>query len=354
MVAIHAELLTNALTRPYLRDAAQFALRQLKGVIVHPSPLSASASVRRLQCNDSTEEHAVHYLLDDRTVIQCIPDNELAFHTQGRLAPVPSGNQYFPADYFYIGLELCAPAGADWGKMLRNAADTAGFLLRKHRLELRHLQYDGSPGHLNTPDNWKQFLASVAEAMTDIPEGLAERARVSAGQSPVFRGPGHDFPVAERLPKGSLVAVFEHQGDWRRIGRHLWMTTEHLQREKPELLHFVREPVGANVRSGPGMQFPVVDALPCRSIVDALRTENQWVAVGEQRWVHGSALSPVRLSHGEVFGTASLNVRSGPDTTYHIVRRLSAGAPVEVWEEHGAWFRIGDDEWVYGSFVNRS
>ncbi|MDX2135388.1 MAG: SH3 domain-containing protein [Saprospiraceae bacterium] len=354
MVAIHAELLTNARNRPYLRDAAQFALRQLKGVIVHLSTQSSSAPVRRLQYNDSADEHAVHYLVDDRTVIQCIPDNEVAFHNHDRLPAMPSGNQSLPADYFFIGMELCAPAGADWSKMLRLAADAAGFLLRKHRLELRHLQYDGAPGQLNTSDNWKQFLALVDEAIADIPEGLAERARVSAGQSPVFRGPGHDFPVAERLPEGALVAVFEHQGDWRRIGRHLWMAAEHLRREKPELLHFVREAVGANVRSGPGMQFPVVDALPCRSIVDALRNENQWVAIGEQRWVHGSALSPVRLSHGEVFGTTSLYVRSGPDTTYHIVRQLPAGAPVEIWEEHGAWFRIGDDEWVYGSFIDRS
>lgn len=351
MIPINTELLTNDRIRPYLNDAVRFALRRLKGVVVHHAETSESASVRRLAYNNGASEKSVHYLVDDHAAIHCIPDNELAFHTQGRMPAVLNDNDRHSSDYFFIGVEICHPVAGDRRHVYENAAVLIAYILRKHRLSIWQLYRSSSVKPDISEEQWKGLLDEVEEAMRDVPQGLAERARVGQPHAAVFRGPSAAFPVAEHLPEGALVAVFEHEGEFRRIGRHLWISSRHLNPEKTEILHFVREPTGVNVRSGPGMHFPVVDALPHGSIVDALRYEQDWAAIGEQRWLHASALSAVRISYGEVVGTGLLNVRSGPDTSYRIVRRLARGAEVEVWEEHGAWFRIGEDEWVYGSFV---
>ena len=361
MIPITADLLNNARNRPYLRDAGQHAIRQLKGIMIHEVMRPDPAHALRNFYNNGAEQQSTHYIVDDKGVLQCIPDNERAFHMHAQsppaeLRPVVGLSNVEP-DYFLLGLDLCVYPDADWNKLQRYAADLTAYLLRKYRLSTRFV-FRQPPGQLHRDsltheDAWSRFLAAVEESMQHIPEGLAARARIHGGQAPVRRGPGLDFPVAEMLPEGALVAVFEHDEHWRRIGRHLWVASDHLRPEKTELMHMVREPAGASVRSGPGMHFPVVDALPCRSMLDALRHENQWVAVGEQRWVHASMLTAVYISRGEVSGTAVLNVRSGPDTTYHIVRQLPHGAPVDIIEEHGSWFRIADDEWVYGLFVSR-
>lgn len=361
MIPITADLLNNARNRPYLRDAGQYAIRQLKGVVIHEVMHPDSAHALRNFYNNGADQQSTHYIVDDKGVLQCIPDNERAFHM--RLQQTPDefrqvvGLSNLEPDCFLLGIDLCIHPDADSNKLQRHVADLTAFLLQKYRLSTRFVyRQTHGKSHSDTlaqDEIWHRFVSTVEESMLHIPEGLATRARIRGSQIPIRRGPGADFPVAEMLPEGALVAIFEHDDQWRRIGRHLWVASEHLRPEKTELMHLVREPAGASVRSGPGMHFPVVDALPCRSMLDALRHENQWVAVGEQRWVHASMLTPVHISRGEVSGTAILNVRSGPDTTYHIVRQLPIGTHVEIIEEHGSWFRIADDEWVYGLFVSR-
>lgn len=60
-----------------------------------------------------------------------------------------------------------------------------------------------------------------------------------------------------------------------------------------------------------------------------------------------------------VIGTAQINgsgvnVRSGSGTNYFIVRKISKGEKVTVYEEKNDWLRIGTGEWIYydSSYIN--
>ncbi len=50
---------------------------------------------------------------------------------------------------------------------------------------------------------------------------------------------------------------------------------------------------------------------------------------------------------------SSLNVRSGPGSTFPVTAKLKMGDHVEVSEVKGDWSRIDADEWVHSSFLRR-
>ena len=50
---------------------------------------------------------------------------------------------------------------------------------------------------------------------------------------------------------------------------------------------------------------------------------------------------------------SSLNVRSGPGTSFRVVSRLSRGAVVSEELRSGDWVRISSDHWVHGGFLRR-
>ncbi|HXF63922.1 MAG TPA: SH3 domain-containing protein [Caldilineaceae bacterium] len=123
-----------------------------------------------------------------------------------------------------------------------------------------------------------------------------------------------------------------------------------------------------NVRSGPGVQNPVVDHLRYGAQVtiyeEAVVSGATWYRIGANRWVHSGWIrlieadfaSPPALRRGLVIADV-LNVRArpgvGPDNPP--VDRLLRGAQVHIYEEAlvgGAiWYRIGVNRWVHGSWI---
>lgn len=47
----------------------------------------------------------------------------------------------------------------------------------------------------------------------------------------------------------------------------------------------------------------------------------------------------------------TLNVRAGPGLNYPVMRRLPQGAIVRLYEAAGEWWRIGENEWVHGDWI---
>lgn len=124
-----------------------------------------------------------------------------------------------------------------------------------------------------------------------------------------------------------------------------------------------------NVRSGPGVQYPVVDQLRANAEVtiveEATVSGATWYRIGAQRWVHGGwirlvATGPTPPPPGTRRGIVSadvLNVRARPGVRADNppVDRLRRGAQVQIYEEaqlDGAtWYRIGVNRWVHGGWV---
>ena len=65
--------------------------------------------------------------------------------------------------------------------------------------------------------------------------------------------------------------------------------------------------------------------------------------------------SPYESWEGKVVGTEGqgLRVREGPGVGYNQVGSLSDGDHVTVIGEDGGWYKIGDNRWVDGSYIER-
>ncbi len=112
------------------------------------------------------------------------------------------------------------------------------------------------------------------------------------------------------------------------------------------------------VRGGPGTAFAIRGQLVKDQIVPVYETKNGWYRIVYQNapgWISATnavkvpaALYPVKVT------VASLNVRTGPGSTYAKVGTLSGGTVVKVYAESGGWYKIifgGCYRWILGSYT---
>lgn len=123
-----------------------------------------------------------------------------------------------------------------------------------------------------------------------------------------------------------------------------------------------------NVRSGPGVHYPVVDQLRANAAVTVYE-ETQvagatWYRIGANRWVHAGWVRlvesgptpPPGVRRGIVTADV-LNVRARPGVGADNppVDRLRRGAQVQIYEEAlvdgVTWYRIGVNRWVHGGWI---
>jgi len=237
MLPITQNLLTN-----YNRPGRK--LKALRGIIIHwtaNTNRGANALANRNYFNTTpfirdargNKVYAsAHYLVDDRTILQCLPDDEVGFHVGAkwhrykadafrlmRVAQplIPSSDS--PNNYT-IGIEMCVNADGDFDRMRANTIDLTRHLMQKYQIGrrdvLRHYDITGKdcPRMMLEQAIWSQFLDEV--------EGQIRR-RVSAKELNVRIGPGTSFAVVRKLIQGEVVSVLQRQEAWLRIGPDEWI-----------------------------------------------------------------------------------------------------------------------------------
>lgn len=123
-----------------------------------------------------------------------------------------------------------------------------------------------------------------------------------------------------------------------------------------------------NVRTGPGTQYSVVGRYSSgtKVTVDKEQTAGglRWGRIGSDRWIclayvdlDGSSAdgSDTDEVNGRVTASGTLNVRSGPGTSYSKVGSLGNGAKVTIFEQttrNGTkWGRIANSRWICMNYV---
>lgn len=109
---------------------------------------------------------------------------------------------------------------------------------------------------------------------------------------------------------------------------------------------------GLNVRSGPSTSFPAIEQINQGEKYAKLDSEGDWVKIkleNGEGWIanwrvkevtnHASTPSP-EAGRTAIVKSSSLNVRSGPDTTYSIVGVLMEGDSLHIVDEQGDWLQI--------------
>ena len=367
MLPIVKDLLTNSRNRPFLRDASRYSIKQLKGIVAHWTANTNNGATARANRNyfNITDRYAsAHYIVDDHTILQCIPDNEVAYHVGGAYyrpdgETIIAGTSLTP-NYFLVGIEMCVNADGDWNKTYKNAVDLYAHLLYKYRLTVydmyRHYDITGKdcPKMMLTEAEWWSLRRDVSAALSRLPERPLAQGKVSSPGLNVRGGIGTGYPVKEVLKKGDWVQVFEDNQNWYRIGDQRWVSGNYIDITSRTRLGEVYDATGANVRQGPGLQHPISDALPLGSICDIYEEQNGWYRIGHNEWAYQSVVRLIAPRTGYVTATTSLNVRSGPNTSYRIVRVLHNADQVYILETSGNWLRIGPNQWVYGGFIHQN
>lgn len=133
-----------------------------------------------------------------------------------------------------------------------------------------------------------------------------------------------------------------------------------------------------NLRNGPGTDYDVVDRLTQGAALQVIGKFNDWFQVRERfgapvHWISGELLSiddsqvallddvpqslippPPPPKIGQV-REDSLALRDGPGTNYVSIKKLDAGAQLDLLEIYQDWFHVGtrdgDDGWVKGDFL---
>lgn len=122
-----------------------------------------------------------------------------------------------------------------------------------------------------------------------------------------------------------------------------------------------------NLRSGPGTSYSILTVVPDGALVTAVSTSDGWTKVnydGRTGYVSSTYLAPsgsASTDGGSTAGTGtattntSVNVRTGPSTSYPVVALLQAGVTLRTTGvTSGAWTQViydGVNRWMYSAYL---
>jgi uncharacterized protein YgiM (DUF1202 family) len=385
MINITQDLLTSTKNRPALRSNF-YKLRKIKGVVIHwtANPFKgANAKANRNYFNRGERFASAHYCVDDKVILQCLPDDELGFHV-GAKTYRPSGQKMIEGglnpNYFTIGIEMCINHDSDWTKVYQNTLELTHHLLKKHKLTTndlyRHFDITGKdcPKMMLTKPEWDAYVAGLKktnkidlkiefntweqfkrdvnkEAEIKLPD-VVRHGYINTSELNVRQGPGTQFPVVHKLKQNDRVTIHEEVGNWFRIADNQWIGKLYVVIQPPERVAEINTATFANVRKGPDAKQPVARTLSNGDMINILEDYNGWYRIGNNEWVHGSLAKMMTVSFGRVRVNEFLNVRTGPGTNFPRVRTLPNGEIVKVFEVENGFARLDDKEWVNNAFLD--
>ena len=363
MLPITKNFLTSTRNRPALRNRRWYSLRKLKGVVMHWTAnlnVGANARANRNYFNTTTRYASAHYLVDDRSILQVIPDHEVAYHVGGRYYR-PAGEALredgLTPNYYLIGIEMCVNRDGDWNKTYHNSVELAQFLLNKYNFTVnnlyRHYDITGKdcPRMMIQESAWQQFKSHVNSGLHFPLENPIKSGFINTRDLNVRRGNGVQYRIVDVLHQDAPIDIFEQLGNWYRIGDNRWVHKNYVKVTFTAKKGFVNDPTGLNVRSGPGSNNPILDTLPDGTEVEVIGIEGKWYKIGHNQYVHSAFVDLTEVKNGRVIAPYFLNVRSGPGTNHPRVKQIQSQTLVKVYEMNGIWYRIGKDQWVFGAYV---
>ena len=362
MLPITKKYLTNH-NRPALKNRNFYSLRSLKGIIAHwtANPgWGANAMANRNYFNTATRYASAHYIVDDESIVQCIPDHEVAFHVGAKnYKPIGEGMREddLTPNYFTIGFEMCVNADGNWEQTYLNSVDLARYLLNKYNFTIqdlyRHYDITGKqcPRMMIEEKAWQKFKQDVNAGLSFQIKHPIKQGTINTAELNVRNGPGIQFLVVDELHQDDAIEIFEQVGNWYRIGPDNWVHKHYVLITFTQKEGIIEDITGLNVRSGPGMQYDIVEVLPDGTPVVIEDRKGNWYKIGDKKWAYYKLVKIMELKTGRVKLVDFLNVRSGPGTNNKVVRRLMSNALVKLIEKEGRWYRIGAKEWVHEGYI---
>ena len=142
------------------------------GVTVHntgnyKSGTGAENHGKYLQNSGKNLQASWHYAVDDKGVVRCIPENEIAWH---------AGDKGGDGNYKTIAIEICVNPDSNLTVATNNAAELAADILKRHGLTVenlyQHNHWSGKdcPAEIRkgNPFSWEVFKAVVDRFLNPV------------------------------------------------------------------------------------------------------------------------------------------------------------------------------------------
>jgi N-acetylmuramoyl-L-alanine amidase len=138
----------------------------------------------RLLARGNTRTASWHFTVDDKRIIQHIPENEVAWHAgDGRNGP---GNRKS------IGIEICVNADGDFVRAQENAIRLVRMLMNKYKIPVSrvvpHKHWSGKNCPANLLKQWPAFIARVRQGGSASPTAGSGLRRLLKVTRPMMRG----------------------------------------------------------------------------------------------------------------------------------------------------------------------
>ena len=194
---------------------------------------------------------------------------------------------------------------------------------------------------------------------------------VTASTLNVRSGPGQNYNRIFTLSKDEKVTIKSSSNGWYKIvnskNREGWASSQYIKASEDTSV-YDKKIVSVdrlNMRSGPSTSYRVLKILTKGTEVEIISTSGDWSKVkcsGTTGYVKNEYLS--NPSSNENNSTAikyvkatSLNIRSGPSTSYSILGKLKLNDKVEVLGETSTWSKInynGNTAYVSSEYLSDS
>lgn len=169
-------LLTNPNARPGTRITP-------RGLVIHWTAnegKGANAIANRNYFNRPTTVASAHYIVCDKQIVRCLPENEMGYHV-GAQSYKPAALERLSSypNNCTIGIEMCVNADGDFRTMYRNTLELAADILHRYGWGVdklwRHYDITGKncPAFFATDDYAQKYVGqNAAEAWEQFKKGV--------------------------------------------------------------------------------------------------------------------------------------------------------------------------------------
>ncbi|WP_425622476.1 N-acetylmuramoyl-L-alanine amidase [Brevibacillus borstelensis] len=158
-------LLTNKNARPGTKIIP-------RGLVIHWTAnegKGANAVANRNYFNKPTTEASAHYIVDDRQIVRCLPENEMGYHVGAKSYKPDAIKQLssYPNNCT-IGIEMCVNADGSFAKTYQQTIQLAADILKRYGWGVdrlwRHYDITGKncPAFFVSDDKAKQYTGQTA------------------------------------------------------------------------------------------------------------------------------------------------------------------------------------------------
>jgi len=158
-------LLTNKNARPGTKITP-------RGLVIHWTAnegKGANAVANRNYFNKPTTEASAHYIVDDKQIVRCLPENEMGYHVgakQYKPEAVAKLSSY--PNNCTIGIEMCVNADGNFQETYRRTVELAADILKRHGWGVdrlwRHFDITGKncPAYFVSDDYGRKYTGLTA------------------------------------------------------------------------------------------------------------------------------------------------------------------------------------------------